>query len=210
MKWLKNAMNITVYIFSIIGFISMMLFFFGYRPIHVSDTYPEWMVIQIMATIVLGVLTLIITIRISGIESRSQQKQTKLAVFELRYGIYERLSSIFTFIDLLKNEKNVIEKIRIENYLVWFDENVENHQMAINRILKSSLLFNDILSSRILLVSSASQKLFILLGDVYGCSLNHSSISEWESEITEIFDQICKHREVIIREIEELITLEEV
>jgi len=36
---------------------------------------PDWEAIGVIATIILGVLTLTITIQIAGIEHRSQQKQ---------------------------------------------------------------------------------------------------------------------------------------
>lgn len=198
--------KVGIYFLSGAGIISIILLAMGYRPVIISDVVPDWEGINTVATIVLGIMTLLITIQISGIEHRSQTKQTKLTAFELRYNIYESIDKLSIFAQMIL-EGDLLERDQAETMIEFFDRTNGSHDMAIERLYKARLLFPNELAARIALVASASAMLFIDLKEFYSKVENREQTREC---IKNHCSRIIEASKSIDNDIETMISLEDV
>ncbi len=205
MKLILWSVKILSTLLTLIGIAAIVTLSLGYRPILDVTVIPDWDAINVIATIVLGVIALFVSLQIASIEYRTQKHQTRLAIFELRYTIYENLYDLFIFAECIQDD-DFLNNAHTINYVEDFDKFYKSHDIACNSLSKANLLFPVETSSLITIVGSASTILFINLQNLY---INNSNNEvEIINEIQSSLSRILKHKEQILDNLEHCISLE--
>lgn len=196
---------------AIIGVISTIAFMIGFRPVILDNVYPNFEAINIIATIVLGILTLLLTVKISNMEYCIQKQQTKLSMFELRFNVYESLEHVFSFANMLKKVPSILEYAQKEDLVDWFDESRKNHSTVYDTLIKSQLLFAPHIAKEITYIAVASTMLFINLRKIFE-SKNDETIDSVKlaDDIENLCTEILRYEKSLTQELESVISLEEI